>query len=106
VDFGPNSYEDMIITDFTSLIVTGKDLGYPAGLVPEISITADRRSLDEDLIGTIASMPLLMINGREFKNVYTNEGTAATNIIVYFNFEFGVVAFKDGTSGITYYLKQ
>lgn len=76
-----------------------------------ISITADRRSFNVDIQYTILPVSSIIIQGKEYKNVYTSEQDnlftpARWGVSVYFTFEQGIIAFRDKQKGITYSLKQ
>jgi hypothetical protein len=100
------NYEDLKLSDFANVSASTPILP----LSGDVSITAHRRGMESDIPETVPPLSSYIINGKEYKNVYTNKGTANEvlfdNTVIYFNFEFGIIAFKDKVSGITYFLKE
>jgi hypothetical protein len=99
-------YNNLKLSDYTNISVSTPLLP----LSGDVSITAHRRGIENDIPETVPPMESFTINGKEYKDVYTNEGTAFgtlfDNTLIYFNYEHGIIAFKDKVSGTTYFLKE
>jgi hypothetical protein len=68
-----------------------------------VFIAVDERSRPCEFPDANLSKATLTIHGETFNNIYSNENDG--NTIIYFNFEKGIVGFKDITTGISYKLK-
>ena len=68
----------------------------------DINIVINERSRPGEFPDANLPTSTITIHGEIFNNVYSNEND--DNTIIYFNFEKGIVGFKDKTTGISYKL--
>ena len=96
-------YESVRIADLISITYDNLQPQSVKGFYPDIFIVADERLRVGDFPNADQSTPVFTINGKTFTDVYSNEDD--DTFVVYFNFEKGIVAFKDKITGISYALK-
>jgi hypothetical protein len=96
-----SDYESIRMADVVFIYYLDKFSDFNNG----VFIAANERTRQGDFPDYDTPIPILIIHGEIFNNVYSNDNGNDTNTIIYFNFKKGVVGFKDKTTGMSYKLK-